>query len=94
MVNLSASDEITGKDSYRKDLVMGQSARLLCGYIYASAGDGESTQDVVYSGHNLIAENGKVLAESKRFINETIYSELDLERLDTERRRYPYCNFL
>ena len=47
----------------------------------------ESTQDVVYSGHNLIAENGKVLAESKRFINETIYSELDLERLDTERRR-------
>lgn len=87
MVNLSASDEITGKDTYRKDLVMGQSARLLCGYIYASAGDGESTQDVVYSGHNLIAENGKVLAESKRFINETIYSELDLERLDTERRR-------
>ena len=87
IVNLSASDEITGKDIYRKDLITGQSARILCGYIYASAGDGESTQDVVYSGHNIIAENGRLLAESKRFTNETIYSELDLERLDTERRR-------
>ena len=57
IVNLSASDEITGKDIYRKDLVKGQSARLLCGYLYASAGEGESTQDAVYSGHNLIAED-------------------------------------
>ena len=65
----------------------GQSARLICGYIYASAGDGESTQDVVYSGHNLICENGNVLAESKRFTNETIYSEFDVERIETERRR-------
>ena len=62
IVNLSASDETTGKDIYRRELVAGQSARLLCGYIYASAGDGESTQDVVYSGHNIIAENGAVLA--------------------------------
>ena len=54
IVNLSASDETTGKDTYREALVSGQSARLLCGYIYASAGDGESTQDVVYSGHNII----------------------------------------
>ncbi len=87
IVNLSASDEVTGKDSYRRELVAGQSARLLCGYIYVSAGDGESTQDVVYSAHNLIAENGHVLAESKRFANETIYTELDVERLEAERRR-------
>ncbi len=87
IVNLSASTETTGKDVYRKNLVSGQSARLLCGYIYASAGEGESTQDVVYSGHNLIAENGTILAEAKRFCNETIYSEIDVLRLDMERRR-------
>lgn len=87
IVNLSASDEVTGKAAYRRQLVSGQSARLICGYIYASAGDGESTQDVVYSGHNLICENGNVLAESRRFTNETIYSEIDVERIETERRR-------
>ncbi len=87
IVNLSASNETTGKDTYRRSLVSGQSARLLCGYIYASAGDGESTQDVVYSAHNLIAENGKVLAEAERFKNETIYSEIDVFRLEMERRR-------
>ena len=87
IVNLSASDEVTGKAAYRRDLVRGQSARLICGYIYASAGDGESTQDVVYSGHNIIAENGSVLAESKRFTNQTIYSEIDVERLEADRRR-------
>lgn len=87
IVNLSASDEITGKDRYRCELISGQSARLLCGYIYASAGDGESTQDVVYSGHNLIAENGHVLAESERFTNDTIYAELDMQRILSERRR-------
>ncbi|MEG0963271.1 MAG: NAD(+) synthase [Lachnospiraceae bacterium] len=87
IVNLSASDEITGKDCYRKNLIAGQSARLLCGYIYASAGEGESTQDVVYSSHNLIAENGTILAEAKRFTNESIYSEIDIQRLNTERRR-------
>lgn len=87
IVNLSASDEITGKDSYRRDLVAGQSARLVCGYIYASAGDGESTQDVVYSGHNLIAENGRLLAESKRFENNTVYSEIDINKIDADRRR-------
>ena len=63
LVNLSASNELTGKDSYRRELVSGQSARLLAGYIYASAGEGESTQDLVFSGHNIIAENGQILAE-------------------------------
>ncbi|WP_296116532.1 NAD(+) synthase [uncultured Eubacterium sp.] len=87
LVNLSASDETTGKDMYRKSLVTGQSGRLICGYIYCSAGDGESTQDVVYSGHNLIAENGTLLAESRRFCNESIYTELDIARLNEERRR-------
>lgn len=87
IVNLSASNETTGKESYRRDLVNGQSARLLCGYIYASAGDGESTQDVVYSGHNIIAENGHILKESPRFTNEITISEIDVRRLLTERRR-------
>ena len=87
MVNLSASDETTGKDRYREELVKGQSARLICGYVYASAGDGESTQDVVYSGHNLIAENGTLLAASRRFVNETIYGEIDIQKLNAERRR-------
>ncbi len=87
IVNLSASNETTGKDSYRRDLVTGQSARLLCGYVYASAGDGESTQDLVYSGHNIIAENGHILTESPRFTNDTIFTEIDVNRLLHERRR-------
>ena len=87
IVNLSASDETTGKDVYREELVAGQSARLLCGYIYASAGDGESTQDVVYSAHNLIAENGRILKKAERFKNESITSEIDIYRLNAERRR-------
>ncbi len=87
ILNLSASDEATGKDDYRKSLVTGQSARLVCGYVYASAGDGESTQDVVYSAHNMIAENGAMLAESKRFLNESAYGEVDVGRLDGQRRR-------
>lgn len=87
IVNLSASDETTGKDIYRENLIAGQSARLLCAYIYASAGDGESTQDVVYSGHNIIAENGTILKKAKRFANEMILSEVDVFRLNTERRK-------
>ena len=87
IVNLSASDETTGKPAYRRELVKGQSARLLCGYIYASAGDGESTQDVVYSGHNLIAENGRLLVESELFDAQTISTEIDVSRLASERRR-------
>jgi NAD+ synthase (glutamine-hydrolysing) len=85
--NPSASDETTTKETYRRSLVSNQSARLVAGYIYASAGDGESTQDVVYSGHNLICENGSILAEAKRFTNETIYAQIDLQRLSSERRR-------
>lgn len=87
IVNLSASNEITGKDSYRRELVAGQAARLLAAYIYASAGEGESTQDLVFSGHNIIAENGHILAESKRFTYGVIYSEIDVEKLTEERRR-------
>lgn len=93
IVNLSASDEVVGKDSYRKSLVSAQSARLLCGYIYATAGEGESTQDVVYGGHNLIAENGTILAESRRFVNGALYADLDIHRLDNERRRMTTCRF-
>ena len=87
IVNLSASDETTGKDTYRRSLVTGQSARLICGYLYASAGDGESTADVVYSGHNMIAENGQLLAEARRFANESVYGEIDVDKLNAERRR-------
>lgn len=87
IVNLSASNEITGKSAYRKELVCGQSARLVSAYIYASAGEGESTQDLVFSGHNLIAENGRLLAESKRFGYGVIYTEIDVEKLIAERRR-------
>lgn len=87
IVNCSASDETTGKSDYRRSLISGQSARLLCGYIYANAGEGESTQDLVFGGQNIIAENGTMLAESRRFENETVYADMDLERLECERRR-------
>ena len=89
IVNLSASIETSGSDVYRRDLVKGQSARLLCGYVCANAGEGESTQDVVYSGHNLIAENGHLLIESERLGNGVIYSEIDIERLEGDRRKNP-----
>ena len=84
IINLSAGDEITGKDTYRRELVKGQSARLICGYIYATAGEGESSTDLVFGGHNLICENGSILKEAKRFINQTIYGDLDIRRLVTE----------
>lgn len=85
--NLSASDELTGKDSYRRELVKSQSARLVCGYLYSDAGEGESTTDVVFAGHNLIAENGTLLAESETFANGITSTEVDLVRLKSERRR-------
>ena len=87
IANPSASDETIGKAAYRRELVRSHSARLLCGYLYADAGMGESTQDLIFSGHDLIAENGSVLAESKRFTTGILYSELDLPRLTHERRR-------
>ena len=87
IVNLSASDELIGKAAYRRGLVAGQSARLACGYLYADAGLGESTQDLVFAGHDLICENGAVLAESERFTTGLIMTELDLGRIAHERRR-------
>ena len=88
--NPSASVETTTKESYRRSLVSNQSARLLAAYIYADAGEGESTQDVVYSGHHLICENGSVLAEAKRFTNEIIYADIDVQKLAAERRKMTY----
>ncbi|MFV0528777.1 MAG: NAD(+) synthase [Lachnospiraceae bacterium] len=87
IVNLSASDEMVGKDNYRKQLVQSQSARLLCAYIYATAGEGESTQDLVFGGQNMIAENGVLLAEGERFSNQIMYAQVDVKRLRGERRR-------
>lgn len=87
LVNLSASDETVGKDAYREMLVKSASAQLLSAYVYAGAGEGESTQDLVFGGHNIIAENGVVLAEAKRFENRTIYADIDISRLRMERRR-------
>lgn len=87
VVNCSASDETAGKDSYRHNLICGQSARLVCGYIYANAGEGESTQDLVFGGQNIIAENGLCLVESRRFSNESICADLDMELIGSERRR-------
>ena len=87
IVNCSASDETIGKDTYRRALISGQSARLISGYIYANAGEGESTTDIVFGGHNIIAENGTVLKESSRYVNEIIYSEIDLQRITGERRK-------
>ena len=87
IANLSASDETVGKAEYRRALTSQQSARLLCAYLYADAGHGESTTDMVFSGHNLICENGALLAESKPFADGLACTELDLGRLDSERRR-------
>ena len=87
IVNCSASDETIGKDTYRRELIAGQSARLIAGYVYANAGEGESTTDVVFGGHNIIAENGAVLRQSSRYTNEIIYSEFDIQRIVSERRK-------
>ena len=87
LVNLSASNETVGKDAYRELLVKSASARLLAGYVYTSAGEGESTQDLVFGGHNLIAENGVLLAQAKRFENQIVVSEIDIHRLLAQRRR-------
>lgn len=87
IVNLSASNETVGKEAYRRLLVESASARLLSAYIYASEGEGESTQDLVFSGHNLIAENGVMLAESPCFTNQIVYADIDILRLQSERRR-------
>ena len=86
ILNLSASDEVAGKAAYRRDLVRGQSGRLVCGYVYADAGAGESSTDLVFAGHNMVAENGTLLAET-RFDTGLTISEIDVDRLVYERRR-------
>ena len=85
--NLSASDEMIGKEDYRRQLVSSQSARLVSGYVYADAGYGESSTDLIFAGHNLIGENGNILTESKLFENQLVATELDLFKLAQERRR-------
>lgn len=87
IVNCSASDETIGKAAYRRSLIAGQSARLICGYVYANAGEGESTTDLVFGGDNIIAENGAVLKEAERFQGGVIYTEIDIQRLESERRK-------
>lgn len=87
IVNLSASNETVGKEEYRRMIVKSASARLITGYIYTSAGEGESTQDLVFGGHNMIAENGSLLSEAKRFTNGTIYGDIDIQRIVHDRRR-------
>ena len=86
ILNLSASNEVVGKAAYRRQLVVGQSGRLCCGYVYADAGEGESTTDLVFAGHNMIAENGAMLAES-RFTAGLTIADIDVQRLTYERRR-------
>ena len=86
IANLSASNEVVGKAEYRQALVTGQSGRLVCGYVYADAGEGESTTDLVFAGHNMIAENGLLLAQS-RFSDGLLVSEIDVKKLCGERRR-------
>ena len=87
VANLSASDETVGKAEYRRALVANQSARLLCGYLYASAGHGESTTDMVFAGHDLIAEDGSILAETAPFAGDHAETELDCQRMEAERAR-------
>ncbi len=85
--NLSASNALVGKADYRRSLVVGQSARLICGYLYGSAGWGESTDDLVFSAHDLIAENGRLLAEAQPFGDGRAISEVDVAMLAAERLR-------
>ncbi len=85
--NPSASDEIATKPEYRRNLVAMQSAKLIAGYIYADAGNDESTQDLVYSGHDIIAENGSILAQSDLFEHKLTIAEIDVKRLAAERRK-------
>lgn len=88
IVNLSASDETAGKAEYRRLIVGTQSGKTVSGYVYADAGEGESTTDMVFSGHNMICENGTLLAECRPFEDKGIlYAEIDVHKLAFERRR-------
>ncbi|MGP1507538.1 MAG: NAD(+) synthase [Sphaerochaeta sp.] len=86
IANVSASDEFAGKAAYRYNLIEGQSARLICAYVYADAGEGESTTDLVFTGNNQISENGITLASTKLHSDELLITEIDLEHLEHERR--------
>ena len=86
IANVSASDEFAGKAAYRYNLIESQSARLICAYVYADAGEGESTTDLVFSGNNQISENGITLASTRLESDELLITELDLEHLEHERR--------
>lgn len=87
LLNLSSSDEIIGKAEYRRELVKNHSARITAAYVYADSGIGESTTDMVFAGHNLIAENDTLLKESELFQSGSINADIDLQRLVQERRR-------
>ena len=87
VLNASCSDEVIGKAEYRRDLVKMWSGHLLCAYVYADGGPGESTTDMVFAGHDLIAENGALLGESQLFTHGLTTADIDLERLVQERRR-------
>lgn len=88
IANLSASNEVIGKAEYRRSLIKSQSARCICAYVYADAGSDESTQDVVFAAHNIICENGTVLAQSELFAEKNAVSaDIDIERLNQERLR-------
>ena len=86
IINISASNDFIGKETYRRDLIKGQSGRLMCGYIYANAGEGESTTDLIFGGQDFICENGSILAESEIFKNGVISSEIDVSKLAYLRR--------
>ena len=87
LINCSASNDIVGKMPYRDALISNHSKKLISAYIYANAGEGESTQDLVFGGQGIIAENGKILAKSTRFKNEAVRIEIDVNRLVLERRK-------
>ncbi|MBO7377698.1 MAG: helix-turn-helix domain-containing protein, partial [Clostridia bacterium] len=88
IVNLSCSDETIGKAEYRRNLIKMQSAKTVSAYLYANAGEGESTTDAVYSGHSLICDNGKILAETELFKNSFVYSEIDTDLIEYERSKF------
>ncbi len=87
ILNQSASNEVIGKADYRKTMLQGHSGRLCCAYLYANAGNGESTTDMIFDADNLILENGSLLARSARFSDGFIYQDIDVERLTHERRK-------
>lgn len=90
LLNLSASNELSGKPAYRRRMVAQHSSSCMASYVYVSSGIGESTQDAVFSGHSIICENGDIFAESERFAqdNQLIYADIDLDILTNERRKH------